>query len=202
MNINKSTIITGRYPEMINQILSLLMVLVLVSISTVYSQPKKGNSTKSTQKQTTKEITFEERTNLYMPVNEPRPCSVYLLDFGTDKQSVFDEAKRIGLVYDTTYNVSGYTICCFEEPKYDTRYQYWMDSTDRYMGFVYKTRKTEVAFAVQTFEKYVNDIWMYWNGEKDETSATAECIYSGKKYRIRVTRDRDNVDLTILLMTR
>lgn len=143
-------------------------------------------------------ISIEDRQSLYMPVHDPKPCSVFLLDFGSTREKVVREAVRIGLVEeecDTSTTGSGSIFCMFSEPEYADTYTFVFDSNGVYNSFMFKEKKTEVAYAVRQHEKYIEKLWLNWDAERGEERANSNCSYSNQKRFVSIHRDEREVTL-------
>lgn len=168
------------------------VLAIALNPSNLHAQKKKP------AKKTAQRIfTTEERQSLYMPVNDPKPCSVFLLDFGSSKEKVLQEASRIGLVIEDTidfletqYRTIKYR---YSEPEYAMYYTFGFDADGKYQSFTYETNKTEVAYAVRAYEQYLQQLWLHWDAKKDNDAVFKECPHNNERRFAYVSRDEKEV---------
>lgn len=143
-------------------------------------------------------ITLNDRISKYMPVMQPRPCSVWLTMWGASADEIKAEAKRIGLqLADSTPLVDADAmIYIFTEPDAEIYYSFSVINGS-YNLFTCTMSYNEDAHAEERFVGATRDLQAHWGGDDTVSTATALCDQTKKNVKIEVGKSRRIVTFTI-----
>lgn len=143
-------------------------------------------------------ITLNDRISTYMPVMQPRPCSVWLTKWGASADDVKAAAKRIGLqLADSTplFDADA-MIYIYTEPDAEIYYSFSVIS-GTYSIFTCTMSYNEVAHAEERFDEATNDLKAHWGTDGTVTASTAQCDQTKKNVKIEVGKSARIVTFTI-----
>lgn len=149
--------------------------------------------------------TLEERLTKYIPIVNPSPCSVFLVDYESTEGTVKMWASKLGLkqvspMYpdDTTQYILQYVD--YENPNIVYGFIFKKKSK-MYIGtYVFLTFKDHFT-AIEELEKLKTRFYFEWgNDTRDKTSAKKICQTDGTTRFITVNRTSNNLMITTICL--
>jgi hypothetical protein len=143
-------------------------------------------------------ITLDDRLSKYMPALQPRPCSVWLTNWGASGDAVKAEAKRIGLeLVDSTSLPDGDAIIyMYTEPSAEIYYSFSVIDGS-YNLFTCSLSYNDLAEAKARYDAALQDLREHWGGDGKSTSTTAVCEPAKTRVSIEVGQSGNTVTFVI-----
>lgn len=146
-------------------------------------------------------VTFQDRITRYFPILNPRPCSVWMLDWNSSESEVMAESKRLGLSYQDSArsddNKKKFLI--FKDPDKGVHYNFIFGEFG-YEMFICQLTYKSPADAQSRLNDLSNEIWLYWGAKERVSNSVTDCDQTGQKVGIRGSRDKSDVTLTFFII--
>lgn len=161
-----------------------------------------GVVTSSTQEM---KSTVEERLTKYIPILNPTPCSVFLVDYESTEGTVKSWANKFGLKQiQTMYpdDTTQYILQYLDHENPSIMYGFiFKKKTKTYIGtYVFLTFKDHFG-AIEELEKLKSKFYFMWdNDSREKTSARKVCQTDGMSRFITTTRNSNNLMITIVCL--
>ncbi len=149
--------------------------------------------------------TLEQRLTKYIPILNPRPCSVFLVDYESTEGTVKMWAEKLGLKpVDVMYpdDTTQYILQYVDHESPSIIYGFIMKKKSKmYIGtYVYLQFKDHFA-AIERLEDLKTQFYFHWgNDVKEKTTAKQNCQTDGSNRFITATRTNDGVMITTICL--
>jgi|APGre2960657404_1045060.scaffolds.fasta_scaffold13454_9 hypothetical protein len=149
--------------------------------------------------------TLEQRLTKYIPILNPRPCSVFLVDYESTEGTVKMWAEKLGLKpVDVMYpdDTTQYILQYVDHESPSIVYGFIMKKkTKMYIGtYVYMQFKDHFA-AIERLEDLKTQFYFHWgNDVKEKTNAKQNCQTDGSNRFITVSRTNDGLMITTICL--
>lgn len=168
-----------------------IIFAVIFSVGTAFSQGM--------------ESTLEERLTKYMPFFEPRPCSVFLVDFKSPSHGVKVWAEMLGLQpveifypQDTTQYILQYT----DPDNPSIVYGFIINKkTDMYIGTYVHLQFKNHFMAIERLEDLKKTMYLHWGSKnRDTTSVSRKCASDDMTHFITASRTGEMLMVTTVCL--
>lgn len=149
--------------------------------------------------------TLEERLTKYIPMLNPRPCSVLLVDYESTEGTVKMWAQKLGLKpVDIMYpdDTTQYILQYLDHESPSIIYGFIMKKkTKMYIGtYVYMQFKDHFA-AIERLDDLKTQFYLNWgNTVKEKTTAKQDCQSDGSTRFISASRTKDGLMITTICL--
>lgn len=149
--------------------------------------------------------TIEQRLTKYIPLMNPTPCSVFLVDYESSETTVKMWAQKFGLKpIETLYpnDTTQYILQYVDPENVNVIYGFIMKkSTKIYIGtFAFITFKDHFT-AFEEFEKMKTRFYLEWgNDSRDKTNAKKVCQTDGSTRFITINRTNNSLMITTVCL--
>ena len=149
--------------------------------------------------------TLEERLTKYIPLLNPTPCSVFLVDYESTEGTVKMWASKLGLKQvQTMYpdDTTQYVLQYLDHENANVVYGFiFKKKSKMYIGtYVFLTFKDHFA-AIEEFEKLKTKLYFGWgNDTREKSNAKKVCQTDGTTRFITSTRTSNNLMITTICL--
>lgn len=148
-------------------------------------------------------IDFETRVKKYVPILEPRPCSVWMVEWGASKSEVLKEAKRLGMLFmDSSTTTDGTSLMLtFQEPDKELYYTFVVGKVGFKM-FICQMSFNSAVDAQARVDEVSRDFIIYWDSSSNSSSNRYQsvCKETSESVGASVSRNKATVMLSAYVL--
>lgn len=150
--------------------------------------------------------TIGERITKYIPVMEPKPCSIFLVDYGSKVETTQLWTKKLGLVPAEIMNptdTTQYVLQYLDPDNPNVIYGFiHRKNTNIYMGGFCFIKFKSPLVAIEELEKLKTQLYLYWgNRDKEKTNAKSVCNDDNTNRFITISRTNEGLMITHFSLT-
>lgn len=150
--------------------------------------------------------TVGERITKYIPVMQPKPCSIFLVDYGSKVETTQLWSKKLGLVPVDTMNpadTTQYILQYLDPDNPNIIYGFiHRKNTNIYLGGFCFIKFKSPLVAIEEMEKLKTQLYLYWgNPDQEKTNAKSVCKDDNTNRFITISRTNEGLMVTHFSLT-